>query len=169
MLWLVGMMGSGKSTIGRGVAATVDRMFIDTDLLIEATTGSSIPALFADEGEARFRRLESRVLEEVADREPPSVVATGGGAVLSEENRNLMRDHGTVVWLSARPATLAARLDTATGRPLLGGVDDPETELARILRRRAGCYEAAAHLTVVVDDRAPSDIEEEVVARWIGI
>lgn len=168
MLWLVGMMGSGKTTVGMRVAAAVDRMFLDTDHRVEAEAGCTISEMFAREGEAHFRRLEAAVIEDIVAREPPSVVATGGGAVTSPENVATMRTSGTVVWLSGSPATLAERLRGRRDRPLLLAGGSPEEVLTGMLTRRRPHYEAAAHLVVEVDGKEPDEISEEVILRWNG-
>ncbi len=119
-LFLVGMMGSGKSTVGRLCAAALDRPFVDLDAEVERLGGRSIADLFAAEGEDGFRRRESEALAGVAASGVPSVVACGGGVVLDAPNRGRLRSAGVVVWLDAPPPALAARLGRGEGRPLLG-------------------------------------------------
>lgn len=168
MLWLVGMMGSGKTTVGIRVAAAVERMFLDTDSRVEILGGCTIREIFDRDGEERFRALESAVIEDVVATEPPSVVATGGGAVMTPTNVATMRGSGTVVWLSAAPETLAHRLEGRVDRPLLLSGRPPEEVLAAMLSERSRHYQAAAHLVVEVDGRPPEEISEEVILRWIG-
>jgi shikimate kinase len=146
---LVGMMGSGKTTVGQLLARRLDRPFVDLDERIVARRGRSIPDLFAALGEADFRKEEDAALLAVLE-EPASVIATGGGSVLAPGNREAMRARGTVVWLRARPETLARRIGSGAGRPLLA--DDPLGVLERLARERAGVYAEAAHLVVDVDD-----------------
>jgi len=141
-LWLVGMMGSGKSTIGRIAADRLGVPFLDTDETVVARLGSSIPAVWAEWGEEGFRRFESEELTKAA-MSGPCVVATGGGAVIEPDNVTLMRRTGTVVWLAARPEVLAERLQDGTGRPLLAS--NPLDELRRILSEREPLYRSAAH------------------------
>lgn len=119
---LVGPMGSGKSTLGRGLAARLGLAFVDMDARVEADAGRDIPALFASEGEAGFRQRESRALVEALAGEA-AVIATGGGAVLAKPNRIAMRDAGRVVYLQVDAATQLARLAGDTGRPLLATAD----------------------------------------------
>jgi Shikimate kinase len=140
MLWLVGMMGSGKSTIGRRVASRVGADFVDTDELVAAVTDSSIAELWSEEGEEEFRRLESQMLASAAS-DDGVVVATGGGVVLDDDNIDLMRRSGRVVWLKAAPEVLAARLGRDSTRPLLAEAEDPVAVLRDLLAKREERYE----------------------------
>jgi shikimate kinase len=142
---LVGPMGSGKSTLGRALAARLARGFVDVDARIEADAGKSIPALFASEGEAGFRRRETQALAAVLAG-TPAVIATGGGAVLDAGNRAAMRAAGTVVYLALDPTTQLARLQGDTGRPLLQTAD-PARTLAALQAQREPLYRDVAHLT----------------------
>jgi shikimate kinase len=146
---LVGMMGAGKTAVGRRLAQSLGRPFVDVDVHIEGTTGHTIAELFERDGEAAFRDEEAAALTEVLNGPRGSVVATGGGAVLREDNRRLMRERGTVVWLRARPETLAARVGSGDERPLLTG--DPLGTLTRLADERAAAYADAAQLIVDVD------------------
>ena len=118
---LVGLMGSGKSSIGRRLAAQLALPLIDLDDYIVAQAGRSIPDIFAQDGEAAFRQMESRALREVLARH--AVIATGGGAVMAAENRVLLEAHAPVIWLQASPEFLAARIDGDANRPLIAGTD----------------------------------------------
>jgi shikimate kinase len=151
-VFLVGMMGAGKSTVGKALARRLDREFIDCDREIVERTGVPIATIFEIEGEEGFRRRESAVLAELA-RRPGVVIATGGGAVLSEENRRLMRAHGTVVYLHAALEHLHERTRHDTSRPLLARGDRRAT-LAALLEARDPLYRDAAHL--VVESATPS-------------
>jgi shikimate kinase len=154
------MMGSGKTSVGSAVAGQLDRPFIDLDHEIEARQGRSIGDIFGLESEEAFRGYESAMLAEVLAVTTPSVICTGGGAVLDPANRSLMRERGTVVWLQADPVVLARRLGSgAGGRPLLrfDGDDDGEgpalaERIARLVNQRRPAYEEVAHETVFVDD-----------------
>jgi shikimate kinase len=143
-IFLVGMMGAGKSTAGRALAERLGRPFVDTDGEIERETGLSIAALFAVRGEPTFRTLERRVIERAA--KTGSVVALGGGAIAQPGVADLLRRRGTVVYLRAKPATLATRIGDAADRPLLAGLDaDARVErLAELLRERMPHYESSA-------------------------
>jgi shikimate kinase len=122
-LFLVGMMGSGKSTVGRVLSRQINYRFFDTDILIEQVTDQSISELFATAGEAYFRRVETQVLEQVCAY-TQSVIATGGGAVLAPKNWGYLRE-GLVIWLDPPLAVIAARLEVSqdTSRPLLTAQD----------------------------------------------
>lgn len=159
-LWLVGMMGSGKSTVGPMVADALGRSFVDADLEIEASESESVAVLLARD-ERMFREVESRVIADVAGR--PVVAAAGGGAVLDEGNVSTMRGSGIVVWLDAPLGVLADRVGAGEGRPLLG--DDPPTALERILAERIDRYRAAAHV-VVAADTVPAAVASAIVAAW---
>lgn len=163
MLWLVGLMGAGKSTVGPLVAERLGLPFVDTDDLVERRSGRRIPDLFTDGGDA-FRALECDAIAEVAAG-ATAVVATGGGAVLDEANRIVMRRTGIVVWLRASAATLAARVGDGGGRPLLSG-RDPLAHLGALAADRREAYEAAAHEIIDVDGRDVQEVTEEVVTAW---
>jgi shikimate kinase len=159
-LWLVGMMGSGKSTVGPLVAEALGRSFVDLDATIAARTGREVPELVAAD-EPGFRAAEEAAVREVAGREV--VVATGGGVILDDRNVAAMRASGVVVWLEAAEDVLASRLGDGAGRPLLG--DDPRDALHRIMGERVDAYRSAAHC-VVAAGGAPADVAERVVAAW---
>lgn len=156
------MPGSGKSSIARRVARVTGRRCVDVDSEIERVEGRAIPEIFAAEGEAGFRDVEARVLREVLASEEPLVVATGGGAVLRDENRAVMRERGTVVWLRATPETLLRRVGDGSSRPLLAG--DPLGNLVRLLDERGAAYAAAAHEAIDTDDLPFDEITERVLA-----
>ena len=151
-VFLVGMMGAGKSTVGKALARRLGREFVDCDREIVERTGVPIATIFEIEGEAGFRRRESAVLAELAGRRD-TVVATGGGAVLAEENRRLMREHGTVVYLHAALDDLDERTRRDVARPLLAKGDRRAT-LTSLLEARDPLYRDAAH--IVVESGAPS-------------
>ncbi|MCZ8520261.1 MULTISPECIES: shikimate kinase [Paenibacillus] len=117
---LIGMMGTGKSTVGQALAAQLGWRFVDTDAVIERNTGKTIPELFASEGEAYFREAEREAVAAVL-QSSGQIVATGGGAVLREENREAMKEGGLVVALLASPEKIIERVRTDTNRPLLQG------------------------------------------------
>ena len=151
-IFLVGMMGAGKTTVGRALAARLRRPFIDTDKELVERTGVPIATIFEIEGEDGFRRREAQVLDEVS-RQCDAVIATGGGAVLLAANRELMRSRGTVVYLRARLESLWERTRHDTQRPLLKTAD-PRGTLDALLQARDPLYAEAAHL--VVDTGAQS-------------
>ena len=161
-LVLVGMMGSGKTTVGRALAGRLGWAFVDSDALVESSTGSTVAELFASGGEEAFRAEESRVLAEVLATTAPVVVATGGGAVLAEGNRTLLAESAVVIWLRAEPSTLAARVGRGKGRPLLAG--DPEATLADLDELRRPIYEEVAQVVVDVDDLEPAMVADRILA-----
>src|SRR5919202_1150140 len=155
---LVGLSGSGKSTAGVLAARALGRPFIDTDVLVEQRAGRPIAALFVEEGEVAFRRLETEALAQAMEAEG-AVVATGGGIVEQPENQPFFRD-AAVIWLTGQPEKLAARLATYTDRPLLAG--DALTALRSQLARRAQHYAAVSHWVVATDRLAPEDVAAEI-------
>jgi shikimate kinase len=166
-IFLIGYRGTGKSTVAELLAERLGWDWIDADDEIERRAGKSIAAIFAEEGEAAFRELESDVVAELCRRRR-TVVALGGGAVLSEANRTAIRSAGVVVWLRATVETLAGRLaadeKTARRRPDLtktGGFREIETVMAT----REPIYRACATFEVDTEGKTPGDIVEEVVGR----
>ena len=145
-LFLVGPMGSGKSTVGKHLADLLGFTFIDSDDEIERRAGADIPWIFDVEGEAGFRRRESAVLEELAQRNE-TVIATGGGAILAEQNRELMGRTGVVVFLNVSVAQQLKRTGSGEGRPLLQRGDREET-LKKLMAEREPLYRALADVII---------------------
>jgi shikimate kinase len=166
-VWLIGMMGSGKTTVGTEVARRLGFDFVDTDVLINSLGGRSIPDIWAEDGEEEFRLLESQMVRSAAEY-GDVVIATGGGVVISEDNVDVMRSSGPVVWLSASPQTMAERVGHVGGRPLLADEDDPEAVLGRLLEERRRAYRSAAHHVVVTDGRPIEDVAQEVIATCLA-
>jgi len=155
---LVGMMGSGKTTVGRAVAARLGVGFIDTDDRVVARTGKSVRDIFASDGEAVFRAVESQVLLDALDSQVDVVVAAAGGTVLSESNRAVIDAHADVVlWLDADVPTLGERAARGAHRPLLDG--DIESRLAALDGERRALYQSVADVRI---DTRGKDIEEVV-------
>lgn len=161
-VFLVGMMGSGKTTLGRSLAQRLELPFVDTDRVLVERTGVPVATIFEIEGEEGFRRRESTVLAELAEGED-RVVATGGGAVLSAENRALMRSRGTVVYLRARLEHLWERTRHDSSRPLLA-TPDPRATLAALLEARDPLYHESAHLVVDTGSQSANTLVGRVVA-----
>lgn len=162
-IFLVGPMGAGKSTIGRQLADLLRKNFIDSDQEIERRTGASISLIFDVEGEAGFRRRESVVLDELT-RCDNIVLATGGGAVLAQDNRSALKSRGTVVYLQASVATLVARTQRDRGRPLLQ-VGKRRAKFEQIMSVREPLYVEVADVIVLTDRRSPAAVAQEIVAR----
>jgi shikimate kinase len=164
---LVGLSGSGKSTIARLLADRLGWEMADSDDWIVAATGHTIPDIFAGDGEARFRQIEHEAIAALCAR-PRLVLATGGGVVTVEANWSHLQHRGLVVWLQARPETILARLraqageDTPIIRPLLAG-DDPTARLRAMIAARTPLY-ARADLTIATDDRPPAEVVAAILA-----
>ncbi|MEY3543871.1 MAG: hypothetical protein RLZZ247_28 [Cyanobacteriota bacterium] len=165
-LYLVGMMGSGKSTAGRHLAELLGYRFLDADTSIEQVAGRSIPELFASEGEAGFRALEAAVLNQIASWHS-LVVATGGGVVTRPENWGQLHQ-GVVIWLDAPEALLLERLRSdATPRPLLQTAD-PAARLTALLAERQPLY-AQADLHIVQDGRPAEQVAAQILEALPGV
>jgi len=160
-LVLIGMMGSGKTTVGRRVAERLGRRLRDSDAEVEARTGRTVREIFETDGEAAFRTEEAQALAEALDDPEPVVVAAAGGVVLDPDNRARLRDAGTVVWLDATPEELARRVTRGSHRPLLG--DDPLTALRRLDGERRPLYEEVADHRVPVGGRPLDDVVADVL------
>jgi shikimate kinase len=158
---LVGMMGSGKSTVGRLLAEHLGWGYCDSDADVEAATGRTVPEIFESDGELAFRRAEAEALAHACGLATPVVVSAAGGSVLSPDNRRLLTQSGTVVWLRARPTTNARRVGDGAGRPLLG--DDPPEAMTRLYAERAPLYGEVADLVVDVDDLSPTQVMARIL------
>ena len=163
---LVGMMGAGKSAVGRLLAERLERPFVDADDALEAKLGRTIPQVFAEDGEDGFRREESAVLTDLLDRRPAPVIATGGGVVVRAANREVLRERATVVWLQAPVAELARRVGSGSGRPLLAG--DPLATLTELEAARGPLYADVAGLVLDTTDRDPGALAEQVASELRG-
>lgn len=164
---LTGPMGSGKTSVGRLLAAHLGYDFVDLDALIVELEGSSIKDVFARDGEQAFREMETAALATLGDR-TRMVLSTGGGVVLREENRLLLRMVGVVVNLTATAATLAQRLAQTDDRPLLAGGEPREERLDRILREREPCY-ADADIRIDTTGKTLEDVAVEIRRRLTEI
>ncbi len=162
IVYLVGMPGSGKSTVGREVAGRLGVPFVDLDEDVERRSGATVTQIFASQGEAGFRALEARALVD-ASRHDPSVVACGGGVVLEPANRITLRNTGTCVYLDVPFGVLQQRVKPAADRPLIRA----EGDLERLLAEREALYrEFAAH--VVDGSGDPGEVTDAIVEelRW---
>ena len=160
-LILIGAMGSGKTTVGKQLAKRTRMDFVDSDHMIEDRCGVSISTIFDIEGEDGFRKRETKMLKELCDRSG-IVLATGGGAIISEENRILLRKSGFVVYLKTSIETQLARTQKNQNRPLLeqGSIEDKLNEL---MEERGSLYEQEADLIVMSGDRVVSKVVEEIL------
>ncbi|MBF6087958.1 shikimate kinase [Nocardia cyriacigeorgica] len=159
---LVGPPGAGKSTIGRKLARELGVQLYDTDAGIEQETGRSIADIFATDGEAEFRKIEEQVVRR-AILDEPGVVSLGGGAVLSENTRALLREH-TVVYLEISVAEGLRRTGTSTARPLLNGAD-PGAKYRELMRHRRPLYREVATVRVRTDGRSPGRVVKMILGK----
>ncbi|MGH8909861.1 MAG: shikimate kinase [Egibacteraceae bacterium] len=159
---LIGMMGAGKTVVGRLLAARLQRPFIDTDAIVEAEAGATIARLFATRGERAFRAREAEAVRWVSALRG-QVIAVGGGAILDPANVTALRATGDLVLLHAEPAELAKRLATCDNRPLLVGSDDLEERLVQLRRRRGSAYRRAAAHAVDTTRRTPEEVATAVL------
>lgn len=161
-LVLVGMMGAGKSTVGRVLAARLDRPLLDSDSMIEERTGRTVREIWMSDGEPAYRLIETDVLLAALADPEPAVIAAAGGVVLSEANRAALATSGAlVVWLVADVDVLVDRVRAGGHRPLLD--DDPETTLRRMYDERASMYQEVADAIVSVDHRSINDVVKAVL------
>ena len=161
-VFIVGMMGSGKTTIGRLLAERLGWRHLDSDEQVGRDTGQTVPEIFAQRGEPAFRAAEARALAAAAVADTPTVVSVAGGAVLDPDNRHVLRRGGVIVWLRARVETLAQRVGDGAGRPLLG--DDPAAALRRLYAERRPVYQQLAQVVVDVDGVDARTVAERVLA-----
>lgn len=161
---LVGYMGSGKTTVGNLLCSKYQMKFVDTDQYIEEQQNMSISEIFRLFGEDAFRKLETEALEELSRTCFHTVISTGGGIVLKEENRKLLKKLGTVVFLEVSPDEVSRRLRGDTSRPLLAGDSEEEIlqKIETMLAARLPYYQSAADHTVKADEKTPEEIAEEI-------
>ena len=166
-LFLIGPMGSGKSTVGKQLASLLNCDFIDSDAEIETRSGANIPWIFDVEGEEGFRRREAAVIADLAQR-PNAVIATGGGAVIREGNRTVMADSGVVIYLDVSLENQIKRTGSGDDRPLLKGADKRET-LSRLMQEREPLYRSIADIIVTANAgnarKVARQIKEQLVQR----
>ena len=160
-VYLVGMMGSGKTTVGRLLAQHLGYRFFDTDILIERVAGKTINEIFAEDGENNFRDLESKILEELSAY-TRSVIATGGGIVLRQKNWSFLH-HGLIIWLDAPVELLLKRLAEDDTRPLLREAD-PGSKLQSLLDQRKNLYTQADLYLTLEDGQTPEEIAARIIA-----
>ncbi|MBF0803502.1 MULTISPECIES: shikimate kinase [unclassified Neisseria] len=163
-LFLIGLMGAGKTTLGRHIAQMLNRPFYDSDQEICRRTGVSVPTIFELEGEQGFRDRETAVINELSALDN-IVLATGGGAVLREENRRRLRERGTVVYLHACPEVLIERTRCDTNRPLLQ-VADPLAKLRELYNLRDSVYRSAAHIIIEANRQSCHKNAEYLLQAW---
>lgn len=161
-IFLVGPMGSGKTAVGRQLARLIGCRFVDSDAEIERRTGVDIPYIFEREGEAGFRAREREMISDLTALDG-IVLATGGGAVLADDNRQLLKDRGVVVYLQTSVQQQVARTGHGRNRPLLFH-SDPRRKLEELMVVREPLYREVAHHVVVTDGRRVKDVAAEIAA-----
>lgn len=162
-IFLVGLMGSGKTTIGRALAKRLNLRFVDADHEIEARTGATIPLIFEIEGEASFRQREADVIRDLT-AEQGIVLATGGGAVLNEQSRRYLHERGTVIYLRASVNSILQRTSHDRNRPLLQTVD-PRARIEELSKQRAPLYEEVAHITIETGRPNVQSVVQNILAQ----
>ena len=162
-IFLIGPMGAGKSTIGRRLATALDKGFVDADQALEERTGVEIPLIFELEGEAGFRKRESEMLARLVARED-MVLATGGGVVLSAQNRAHLAERGFVIYLDAPVELLVARVARDRHRPLMQ-TEDPKATMREIMRVRDPLYRESADIIVRSTHRSSRFVVREILQR----
>lgn len=162
-IFLIGPMGVGKTTIGRVLAEQLGLEFLDSDREIEASTGADIPWIFDVEGESGFRARETRMIQELTTRDG-IVLATGGGSVLADENREWLQQRGIVVYLRASIGQQYERTCRDKNRPLLQ-TPDPESKIRELMKIREPLYQSVADIIVNTNRRSPRSVSVEIVQK----
>ena len=165
---LIGFMGSGKSSVGEALAKSLNYQFLDSDKLIEEKAGSTISQIFEQYGEEYFRNMETKTLQDMQSKLDNTVLSTGGGMPLREENAKLLRQLGLVVYLQASTDTVIKRLKNDKSRPLLKG-DDLAGKVDKLLAARTPVYEKTAHKIIVTDNKTINQIVADIIEELSAI
>ena len=161
-LFLIGMMGSWKSTVGSELSKVMDMEFVDTDDAIEEINEMKMADIFKEFGEKRFREMEKAFFIEKA-KQPGQIFSTGGGIILRKENRKVLQNYGICFFLEASPQTLADRIHDTTKRPLLTDSDNIEDRLQNIWQERREFYRNCAHHVIKTDELKPPEVLDEIL------
>ncbi len=161
---LIGYRGTGKSTVGKLVAARLDRVLVSTDAEIVKLVGQSIPEIVEQHGWEYFRDLETKICQDLAGRDGV-VIDTGGGAILRSQNVEGLKRTGKLFWLTAPVETIAKRIGADTQRPSLTGTKSFLDEIQDVLRERTPKYQAAADYIIETDGKSTTQVAEEILAR----
>ena len=159
-IYLIGMMGSGKSTVGKTLSEKMHKPFIDLDSEIEKGTGKNISEIFDIDGEEQFRKMETKQLKQYSE----SIVACGGGVVLKDENREFINENGATILLTASMEELSYRLSDSGNRPLLAD-DNTEEALTKLWLERQLHYLNTADFTIETDGKNPEQLTEEILVQ----
>ena len=159
-IYLIGMMGSGKSTVGKPLSEKMHKPFIDLDSEIEKGTGKNISEIFDIDGEEQFRKMETKQLKQYSE----SIVACGGGIVLKDENREFINENGVTILLTASMEELSHRLSDSGNRPLLAD-DNTEEALTKLWLERQLNYLNTANFTIATDGKNPEQLTEEILVQ----
>jgi len=162
-LFLIGPMGAGKTTIGKQLAKCLNMKFADSDKEIEKRTGVDIPLIFELEGESGFRKRETAMIDSLTNKDT-IILATGGGAVLSEQNRGFLVSRGTVIYLNTSIDQILERTHRDTQRPLLQ-TDDPRGKLEELAAERNPLYESIADITISTESQKIRDVIKEICTK----
>lgn len=163
-IFLIGLMGTGKTTIGRQLSRRLKMPFYDSDKVIEKRTGADIPLIFEKEGEDGFRKRESSIIDELTQKSN-IILATGGGAILNAENREHLKQRGTVFYLKSSLKTLVERTSKDKNRPLLHTDEPAEVILQRLLEQRGPLYEETADFTIETANSSIHNIIQAIIKR----
>ena len=161
---LIGYRGTGKSTVGKIVAARLGRELLSTDAEIVKATGQTIPQIVEQQGWEYFRDLESKICQSLADKDG-LVIDTGGGAILRPRNVEVLKRTGKLFWLTASVETIAKRIGADTQRPSLTGTKSFVDEIQDVLRERLPKYQAAADETIETEEKSVTQVADEILAR----
>ncbi|NOR43220.1 MAG: shikimate kinase AroK [Gammaproteobacteria bacterium] len=161
-IFLIGLMGTGKTTVGRQLSRKLKMEFYDSDRVIEERTGADIPLIFEKEGEAGFRKREAAIIDELTQQKN-IILATGGGAILDSENRNHLVNRGTVIYLKSNLKTLIQRTGKDKNRPLLHADEASDVILQRLLDQRGPLYEEVADHTIETANNSIHNVIQAII------
>ncbi|NGZ95811.1 MAG: shikimate kinase [Nitrospira sp. WS110] len=161
---LIGYRGTGKSSVGKVLAARLDRPLLSTDAEVVRLAGQTIPAMVEQHGWEYFRDLESKVCQELAGQNG-LIIDTGGGAILRSQNVDVLKETGKLFWLTASVETIAGRIGSDTQRPSLTGTKSFIDEIHDVLQDRLPKYQAAADYIIETEGRSPSQVADEILAK----
>lgn len=160
-IYLIGLMGAGKSTVGRKLAEALDWHLLDLDQEVEKLAGHDIPMIFKEQGEAKFREYESQVLLATAQLKK-TIIPCGGGVVTTTDNLEYLKEELTI-WLDVSPEEAASRLESSQDRPLLDGCKNTYKKLTNLLESRQSAYALASSMHIETENKVPETITNEIL------